>query len=71
VGAAFSRERMAPGRVICSTKAHSRVIDSIAVRPCLISRPTGLYLVVASVKIFPARNTVTSIRLPGVRSSRV
>ena len=35
MGAASSRDRMARGRVICSTKAHSRAIDSIAVRPCL------------------------------------
>ena len=28
---------MARGRVICSTKAHSRVIDSIPGRPCLVA----------------------------------
>ena len=37
MGAASSRDRMARGRVICSTKAHSRVIDSIPVRPCLVA----------------------------------
>jgi len=35
VGAASSRDRMARGRVICSTKAHSRIIDSIAASPAL------------------------------------
>ena len=30
--------RLGRGRVICSTKAHSRGIDSITVRPCLVAR---------------------------------
>jgi len=30
-------DRKARGRAICSTKAHSRVIDSIPVRPCLVA----------------------------------
>jgi hypothetical protein len=36
-GAACSRDRVARRRVVCSTKAHSRVIDGIAVRPCLVA----------------------------------
>ena len=37
VGAASGRDRVARGRVICSTKAQSRVVDSIVVSPCLVA----------------------------------